>query len=137
DAYWGDRADYAYNIRLQLDAGAQIALGSDAPVEPIEPLPNIHAAVTRRRPDGSPGQDGWRSGPHARRALSVEEAVRGFTLGPAFAAGVEDKLGRLCPGYLADLIVLDQDIFSCDPMAIAETNVLGTIVGGEWVYRNL
>ncbi len=137
DAYWGERADYAYNIRLQLDAGAQIALGSDAPVEPIEPLPNIHAAVTRRRADGSPQPEGWRCGPEARRTLSVEEAVRGFTLGPAYAAGVEDRLGRICPGYLADIIVFDRDIFDCDPMAIAETNVLGTMVGGEWVYREL
>lgn len=137
DAYWGERTDYAYNIRLQLDAGAHIALGSDAPVEPIEPLPNIHAAVTRRRPDGSPGQNGWCSNPDARRTLSVEEAVRGFTLGPAYAAGLEDRLGRLSPGYLADLIILDQNIFDCDPMAICETGVLGTMVGGEWVYREL
>lgn len=137
DAYWGDRADYAYNIRLQLDAGAQLALGSDAPVEPIEPLPNIHAAVTRRRPDGSPDSAGWRSGPQARRTLSVEEAVRGFTVGPAFAVGLEDRLGRIGPGYLADLVVLDRDITTCDPMAIHETGVLGTMVGGKWVHREM
>jgi len=136
DDYWGDRADYAYNIRLQLDAGAPIALGSDAPVEPIEPLPNIHAAVTRRRPDGSPRLGGWRSSSRATRCLSVEEAVRGFTHGPAYAAGLENRLGRLSAGYLADLVVLDQDIFTCDPMAIHETAILATMVGGEWVYRN-
>lgn len=136
DDYWGERADYAYNIRLQLDAGAPIALGSDAPVEPIEPLPNIHAAVTRRRPDGSPGPDGWRAGAQGRRCLSVEEAVRGFTLGPAYAAGMERRLGRLRPGYLADLVVLGQDIFHSEPMTIHETPVLGTMVNGSWVYRN-
>ncbi|MDX1613841.1 MAG: amidohydrolase [Candidatus Promineifilaceae bacterium] len=135
DAHWGERAEYAYNIRLQLEAGARVALGSDAPVEPIEPLPNIHAAVTRRRPDGFPDPKGWRCGPDGSRCLSVAEAVRGFTVGPAYAAGLEDRLGRLAPGYLADLVVLDQDIFQEDPMAIAETAVLGTLVGGNWVHR--
>lgn len=137
DRYWGDRADYSYNWRLQLEAGAVLALGSDAPIEPIEPLPNIQAAVTRRRLDGSPGPEGWRSGAGGRGRLTVEEAVRGFTLGPAYAAGLEDRLGRLAPGYLADLVVLGQDIFTCDLMAIAETPVLGTMVGGEWVHRTL
>jgi len=88
DAYWGDRSDYAYNIRLQVDAGAPVAFGSDAPVEPIEPLPGIHAAVTRRRPDGSPGPEGWRAGPGGQRRLTVDEAVRGFTRGAAYAAGI-------------------------------------------------
>ncbi|HEC23948.1 MAG TPA: amidohydrolase [Chloroflexi bacterium] len=133
EAYWGERCDYAYNWRLQLEAGAVLALGSDAPIEAIEPLPNIQAAVTRRRPDGSPGPDGWRSGPRGR--LSVDEAVRGFTLGPAYAAGMEDRLGRLAPGFLADLVVLGQDIYACDPMSIAQTPVLATMVGGRWVYR--
>ncbi|HPV08787.1 MAG TPA: amidohydrolase [Aggregatilineales bacterium] len=137
DRYWGERAGYAYNWRLQLDAGARLALGSDAPIEPIEPLPNIQAAVTRRRADGSPGPEGWRSGHDGRGRLTVDEAVRGFTLGPAYAAGLEDRLGRLAPGYLADLVVLGQDIYTCDPMAIGETPVLGTMIGGRWVHRNL
>lgn len=136
DAYWSDRAEYSYNIRLQLDAGARIALGSDAPIEPIEPLPNIHAAVTRRRPDGSPGPEGWRAGPNGRRCLSVTEAIQGFTLGPAYAAGMEDRLGQLTPGYLADLVVLDRDIYQCEPMEIHAAKVLGTMVGGRWQYRD-
>jgi hypothetical protein len=135
DRYWGDRSDYAYNWRLQLDAGAVLALGSDAPVEPIEPLPNIQAAVTRRRIDGSPGPDGWRSGPAGKGRLSVSEAIHGFTLGAAYAAGMEDRLGRLEPGYLADLLVLGQDIFTCDPMTIHETPILGTMINGKWIHR--
>lgn len=135
ERYWGNRCDFAYNWRLQLDAGAMLALGSDAPIEPIEPLPNIQAAVTRRRPDGTPGPQGWRSGPDGRGRLSVEEAVRGFTLGPAYAAGMKDRLGRLAPGYLADLVVLEQDIYTCDPMTIGAVGVLGTMVGGRWVHR--
>lgn len=135
DTYWGERADYAYNWRLQLDAGAVLALGSDAPIEPIEPLPNIQAAVIRRRPDGSPGPDGWRSGDGGRGRLTVDEAVRGFTLGPAYAAGMEDRLGRLAPGCLADLVVLEQDIYTCPPAEIGTTGIMGTMVGGRWVHR--
>lgn len=135
DAYWGDRADYSYNIRLQLDAGARVAFGSDAPIEPIEVLPNIHAAVTRCRPDGSPGEAGWRTGENSRRRLTVDEALRGFTQGPAYAAGMEDRLGMLAPGYLADLVVLGEDPYTVDPMALYAVPVLGTMVGGEWVYR--
>lgn len=135
DDYWGDRADYSYNIRLQLEHGARVAFGSDAPVEPIEPIPNIHAAVTRRRVDGSPGPDGWRAGENGYRRLSVDEAIRGFSLGPAYAAGMEDRLGKLSVGYLVDLVILDQDIYQCEPMDIADTQVLGTMVGGKWVFR--
>lgn len=135
DRYWGNRADYAYNWRLQLDAGAVLALGSDAPIEPIEPLPNIQAAVTRRRADGAPSLAGWRSGPDGRARLTVEEAIQGFTIGPAYAAGLEGRLGRLAPGFLADLVVLSQDIITCDPMAIGSTGVHGTMVGGQWVHR--
>ncbi len=133
DRYWGARADYAYNWRLQLEAGAPVAFGSDAPIEPIEPLPNIQAAVTRRRQDGWPGPDGWRSGQRGR--LSVEEAVRGFTEGPAYAAGLEAHLGQLQPGFLADLVVLDRDIYAIDPMEIGSTPVAGTMVDGQWVHR--
>nr|MBN1228936.1 amidohydrolase [Anaerolineae bacterium] len=137
DRYWGDRSDYAYNWRIQLDAGAVLALGSDAPIEPIEPLPNIQAAVTRRRLDGSPGPEGWRSGEGGRNCLTVDEAVRGFTMGPAYAAGIEKRLGKLRPGYLADLVVLDRDIYRCDPIAIGETRVPGTLIGGRWAHRDL
>lgn len=133
DRYWGDRADYAYNWRLQLDAGAPVAFGSDAPIEPIEPLPNIQAAVTRRRADGSPGPDGWRTGKRGR--LSVDEAVRGFTRGSAYAAGMEDRLGQLAPGYLADLVVIERDIYAIEPMEIGAAPVLGTMVGGKWAHR--
>jgi predicted amidohydrolase YtcJ len=136
DRYWGDRADYSYNWRLQLDAGATLALGSDAPIEPIEPLPNIQAAVTRRRADGTPGPDGWRSGPEGQGRLSVDEAVRGFTRGPAYTAGVEDRLGQIAPGFLADLTILGRDIYTCDPMEIGQTAVCGTLLGGEWVWRD-
>ena len=138
DRYWGGRCATAYAWRSLLEAGTVLAFGSDSPVEDLNPFLGIHAAVTRRRADGFPGSQGW----YPRQRLTVEEAVRAYTLGAARAAGLEDRLGSLAPGKLADLVVLDcaepgADIFSCDPMAIAETRVLATMIGGRFVYRAL
>jgi predicted amidohydrolase YtcJ len=132
DKYWGTRARYAYNARLQIDHGARVAFGSDSPVEPFEPLKGIHAAVTRCRADGSPSRDGWY--PEAR--LSVEEAVRGYTQGAAYAAGMESRLGKLAAGYLADLVALDRDIFQIDPHDLLNVRVVGTMTGGIWRYTD-
>jgi hypothetical protein len=129
EKHWGARRNAgAYAWRTQLEAGAPLAFGSDAPVEDFNPFWGIHAAVTRRRADGSPGPDGW----FPQQRLSVAEAVQGFTLGAAYAGNMEDKIGSLTPGKLADLIVIDRDIFTCDPMDIKDTQVLGTMVGGRW-----
>ena len=131
DRYWGARARWSYNWRLQLEAGAVLAFGSDAPVEPFAPLLGIFAAVTRRRPDGSPGPDGW----YPEGRLDVETTLRAFTQGPAYAAGLERDLGTLAPGYLADLVVLDRDLYAISPDEILATRVLGTRVGGAWKHR--
>jgi hypothetical protein len=133
DRYWGARNEGAYAWRTQLKAGAVLAFGSDAPIESPNPFEGLHAAVTRRRADGSPGPDGW----YPEQRLTVEEALRGYTLGAAYAGYMENKIGSLAPGKLADLIVVDRDPFTCDPMAIKNTQVLGTMVGGEWKYRGL
>lgn len=130
ERYWGTRSQWAYNIRLQLDHGAKIALGSDSPVEPFEPLKGFFAAVTRKRPDGTPGPEGW----YPELRLTVDETLRGFTTGPAYAAGMEDRLGRLAPGYLADLVILSRDLYKADSDAILETEVTGTMVDGIWRY---
>jgi predicted amidohydrolase YtcJ len=92
----------------------------------------LHAAVTRRRADGSPGRDGW----YPVQRLSIQEALEGFTLGPAFAAGREDRLGRLAPGCLADMIVLKEDPFRCDPSELRGLAPVATMIGGEWVWRS-
>lgn len=131
DRYWGARARWSYNWRAQLEAGARLAFGSDAPVEPFDPLLGIYAAVTRRRPDHTPHPDGWF--PEGR--LDMETTLRGFTQGPAYAAGLERDLGMLAPGYLADLIVLDHDLTTIAPDEILTTRVLGTMVGGVWRHR--
>ncbi len=131
DRYWGERSRLAYAWRTQLEYGARLAFGSDAPVESPNPFWGLHAAVTRRRGDGTPGPDGWR--PEQR--LSLAEALGGFTTGAAFAAGMENRLGKLAPGYLADLLVLDEDLFRCEPEALREIQPRGTMIGGEWVIR--
>jgi len=133
ERYWGARCAGAYAWKSLLDAGTSLAFGSDCPVEIPDPLAGIHAAVTRRRADGSPGPGGWR--PEQR--LSVEQAVRAYTLGAAHAGGREGELGSITPGKMADLTVLDRDIFSIDPHEIREAKVCATIVGGSLVYDAL
>jgi predicted amidohydrolase YtcJ len=130
DKHWGKRSRYAYAWRTLWDSGAVLAFGSDAPVETPDVLQGIHAAVTRTRADGTPGGDGWI--PEER--LSVEEAVWAYTAGAAYAGGEERIKGSITPGKLADLVVLSQDIFTTNPMAILETDVMATLFGGEFVY---
>lgn len=131
DRHWGKRAALSYAWRTQLNHGAVLAFGSDAPVESPNPFLGIHAAVTRQMLDGSPGPQGW----YPEQRLTVLEAIWGFTRGAAFAAGMEDRLGQLSPGYLADLIVLDRDPFTCPPEQIPTISPLATMLNGEWVFQ--
>jgi len=131
DAYWGQRATNSYAWRTQLQYGAQLVFGSDAPVESPNPFWGLHAAVTRQRVDGSPGPQGW----YPEQRLGIQEALQAYTIGPAYAAGMEDRLGRLAPGYLADLLVLEEDPFSCDPAALREIHPNAVMIGGEWVMK--
>lgn len=131
DRYWGKRAALSYALRTQLEQGAVLAFGSDAPVESPNPFWGLHAAVTRRRLDGTPGPDGW----YPQQRLSVEQGLQGFTTGPAYAAGMEDRLGRLSPGFLADLLVLETDPFHCSPEELAAIQPVRTMVDGKWVWE--
>ena len=130
DRYWGERAALSYNARAQIEAGARVAFGSDSPVELFDPFKGIHSAVTRNRADGSLGAAGWR--PEAK--LTVDEALRGFTQGSAYAAGLENVQGQLAPGYYADLLLLDRDPYTIPPEDLLHVTVLGTMVDGEWRY---
>ena len=130
DRYWGTRAAGAYAFGSLLARDTRLAFGSDSPVETMAPLAGIHAAVTRRRADGSPGATGW----HAAERLTPQAALQAYTLGPAYAAGTESESGALRPGYLADLVVLDRDLIAVAPMEIAQLQVRGTMVGGGWAW---
>jgi len=130
--HWGEeRGRGAYAWRSLLDVGTVLAFGSDCPVETLDPLLGIHAAATRRRADGSPGLEGW----HPEERITVEDAVRAYTLSAAYASGEEQDKGSITPGKLADLVVLSQDIFAIPPMAILETEMEATVLDGQFVYR--
>ena len=131
DKYWGERTSLAYALKTQLDAGAHLAFGSDAPVESPNPFRGIHAAITRRRADGSPGPAGW----HPEQRLSIQQAIEGFTTGAAYAAYAENRQGRLATGMLADLIVLKNDPFTCNPEDVKDLQSSATMVAGEWVLE--
>jgi predicted amidohydrolase YtcJ len=131
DRHWGARSAGAYAFNTLLNQGTRYCFGSDAPVESPNPFLGIHAAVTRRRADGSPSADGW----YPAQRLTLAEAVQGFTLGAAYAAGLENKLGKLAPGYFADLIVLHEDPFQIPPEELHHIQPAATMVGGEWVWQ--
>jgi len=124
-----ERARTSYAWRSMLKAGAPLAFGSDWPVAPLSPLLGIYAAVTRATLDGKhPG--GWI--PEER--LTVEEALRAYTQGSAYAAFEEKEKGIIAPGKLADVVVLAQDLFNIPPEKIKEARVALTIVRGKVVY---
>jgi hypothetical protein len=129
ERYWGTRSRNAYAWRSIQEAGAVLAFGSDAPIEIFDPFAGLYAAVTRRsETDGSPGPQGW----YPEQRLTLTEAIDAYTWGAAYAAGMENRLGRLIPGYHADLIVLDRDVFALPPAALLETEVTRVMIGGAW-----
>ncbi len=131
DQACGERSRLAYAFRDLINAGTVLALGSDCPVALPNPFSGIHAAVTRQRRDGMP-PGGW----YPEQRLTVAEAVWGYTMGPVHATAMSARQGSLTPGKLADLIVLDRDIFAIPPQEIYDTQVLLTIFGGQIVYHS-
>jgi predicted amidohydrolase YtcJ len=117
-------------FRSLLDAGVVLAFGSDWGVEPMKPLFGIYAAVTRRTEDGAhPG------GLRPEQKITVAEAVHAYTVGAAYAEGLENEKGSITAGKLADMAVLSDDIFHLDPVEIEETQVEMTIFDGKVVYE--
>ena len=126
-----ERARSSYAWKSMQDAGAKLAFGSDWPVAPLDPLLGIYAAVTRATLDGkNPG--GW----FPEQRLTVEEALRAYTLGAAYAAFQEKEKGAISPGKLADVVVLSDDLFRIPPERIKDVHVEITIVGGRVVYKS-
>ena len=131
DRYWGKRGAGAYAFQTLAKSGATVCFGSDAPVESPNPFWGLHAAVTRQRADGSPESQGW----YPDQRMDLAQALHGFTTGPAYAAGLERKQGRLAPGFYADLIVLEQDPFDLPASYLYQVQPVATMVGGEWVWK--
>jgi predicted amidohydrolase YtcJ len=127
-----ERAKTTYAFRSLLDSGATLAFGSDWDVAPMSPLMGIYGAVTRRTLDGK-HPEGW----VPEQKITVEEAVRAYTMGSAYASFDENIKGSIEPGKLADLIVLSDDVFAIDPAKIADTRVEMTIFDGHIVVNEL
>lgn len=124
------RASLSYACRSFLEAGIPVAFGSDCPVEPIEPILGIFAAVTRCDTDGNP-PGGW----YPQEKISVEAALRCFTVGGAWAVGEQDEKGTITPGKLADLVVWDRDPLGVDPQELPHLRPVLVVVGGEVAYE--
>jgi predicted amidohydrolase YtcJ len=135
DMYWAEarvgpeRLLGAYAWRRLLDAGVRLALGSDFPVEAVNPMLGIYAAVTRQDLQGEPA-GGWQPD----QVLTRAEAIRGFTVDAAWAAFMENQVGSIEPGKKADFIVLDRDLMSVDVAEIPFVQVLETWLDGELVW---
>ena len=124
---WPDRVGGAYAFRSLLDSGAVVANGSDAPVEELDPLAGIAAGVLRSIDE----RPAWRP----EEALTVEQALHATCVAPAWLSRDERRRGKLLPGYLADLVVLDRDPVTCEPEELRELEVVATMVGGRWVHN--
>ncbi len=116
-----ERTTRAYAWRSWLAAGVPLAFGTDYPVEPIDPFRTLYAAVTRRTDKGVL---------HPEQRLTMPEAIFAYTQGSAYAEQAESWKGKLCPGYVADMVVLDRDLLTCEPESIPATKVLRTVVNG-------
>jgi predicted amidohydrolase YtcJ len=127
DRNWEGMTDRAYAYRSLLDSGTVLANGSDAPIEELDPLFGIRAGILRTLDEREP----W----HPEQAVTVEEAFQATCVAPAWLAGDERRRGKLLPGYLADLVVVDRDPFECAPEELAEVDVVATMLGGRWIFN--
>jgi predicted amidohydrolase YtcJ len=125
----GDRIHEAMPLRAWLDLGIRPAISSDAFVQSYRPLDTISAATWRVTPDGT------RIGPH--HELTMEEAVRAHTLDAARAIRMEDRLGSLEPGKLADIAVVDGDLLGAQPARIGDAGIRLTVLGGEVLHGDV
>jgi len=126
DDTWAGMTERAYAWRSLLDGGALLANGSDAPVEELDPLFGLRAGVAR----SIDGREAW----HPEQAVTIEEALVASTVTPAWLAGDETRRGRLVPGMLADLVVLDRDPVEAAPEELTDIRVVATMLGGRWVH---
>ncbi len=121
ERYWPDRLDGAYAFRSLFDSGAVVANGSDAPIEELDPWGGICAGVLR---DWLPQQ-----------AVTIAQALEATIVTPAWLTGDERRRGKLLPGYLADLVVLDRDPLETPVDELPDVQVVATMVGGCWTHN--
>ncbi len=121
-----ERLTRTFAFHSLVASGAHVCLGSDWPVAPLDPMTGLQAAILRETLDGkNPG--GW----YPEQRISLAQALAGYTREAAYAGFEENRLGIIAPGFLADFVVLDQDLFAIDPEKITAAKVLRTIVGGR------
>jgi predicted amidohydrolase YtcJ len=123
-----ERARYSYAWRSMLDHHIPLAFGTDYPVESINPLRGLYAAITRQNEAGTATYQ-------PQEKITLAEAIYAYTQGSAFAERRERTKGRLVPGFLADIVVLDRDPFAVSPQQLLHARVLRTILGGKTVYE--
>jgi predicted amidohydrolase YtcJ len=124
-----DRASRTYAFRTFLDHGVRLAFGTDWEVAPLNPLLTVYAAVTRATLDGK-NPNGW----FPEQKLSVAETIEAYTMGSAYAEFQENEKGSITPGKLADMVLLNEDLFSIAPEKIRDVRVLKTFVGGRLIF---
>jgi len=125
-----DRLKGAYAWSTMIKNGIPLAFGTDYPVEPVSPFRGLYACVTRERPEGGP-KNGW----EPQEKISLEDCIRAYTSGSAYAQFEEGKKGELKPGEYADFIILSNDLTKVPPTEYTKTIVLRTVVGGRTVYQ--
>jgi predicted amidohydrolase YtcJ len=130
--YWGRRYKRAYAYRTMQKMGIPLALGSDAPVETFDPLRILYAAILRND-SATPERSAWLPA----QALSIVQALWGYTLGAAYAAGEEHDKGSLTTGKLGDAVVLREDLLTLAPAHLSSNGVQATIIGGQIAYGSL
>jgi hypothetical protein len=124
---WAGETHRSYAYRSLWDTGALLANGSDAPIEELDPWAGIVAGVLRTLDD----RPAW----HPEQALTIEEALIATCVTPPWLSRDEYRRGRLLPGYLADLVVLDRDPFALEPDELPNVQIVATMVGGRWVHN--
>jgi predicted amidohydrolase YtcJ len=126
-----DRIKGAYAWAMLQKSGARLAFGTDYDVEPISPFRGLYACVTRERAEGGP-EGGWQP----QEKISLDDCIRAYTSGSAYAQFEEGRKGQLKTGYYADFIVLSNDLTKIPPSEYVKTRVLRTVVGGRTVYQS-
>lgn len=126
-----DRCKGTYAWRSLIDAGSLLAFGTDYQVEPLNPMEGLYAAVSRKDRLGEEGE-GW----FPEQKLTMEEAIKYYTWGSAYAQFMEDRKGMIKIGYLADIVIVDKDLLTMPESEIMKTKVDYTIVGGKVVYTS-